>query len=120
MLYLVNEHYNDGEFSIKDTVVGVYTTKKAAEEDINRLISERIDGVEEGNKRRLTECPENNCDEKDRGCKICLYKCEKTDNGYAVITWLADMETFDYTITEIETNKRIIGIPSVVIDRKQK
>lgn len=109
MLYLVIEHYDNGEsweyHRDFDTVVGVFETRELAEKEIECVIKECRKGIYARNEKiKKQQCPHCNRSDRDT-CEKCFVSFEKTETGYTTDMYSDD--SYDYSVTEIELNKRI-------------
>ena len=113
MLYLVMEHYDNGEswedHYESDTPIGIYESKELADKQVECVVEECMKDIDAHNKHVIEhECP--NCQDicKDT-CTYCLRNLRKTKTGYVVIDCDCDNseETYSYSVMEIELNKRI-------------
>ena len=110
MLYLVIEHYDNGEqwedHYDSDTVVGVFETKELAQKEIECVIEQVRKRVDANNEKiKKHECPD--CGHIGSSiCTDCFSKFEKTDTGCVVFDDFSTV-TLDYSMKEIELNKRI-------------
>lgn len=109
MLYLVMEHYDNGEswedYYDSDTVIGIYETKELAEKEIECIVEDHRKVIIANNEKvKKHECP--NCCISDRDtCTECLNEFKKTNSGYTVTDFYT--ASYDYSIEEIELNQRI-------------
>lgn len=109
MLYLVMEHYDNGEswedHYDRDTVIGIYETKELAKKEIECIVEDRRKVIIANNEKiKKHECPD--CEVSDRDtCTVCLNTFKKTNTGYIITD--SYIESYDYSIKEIELNKRI-------------
>ena len=110
MLYLVIEHYDNGEswedHYDSDTVIGVFETKELAEKEIECAIEEGRKGIDARNEKvKKYECPD--CENLDRStCTECFNKFVKIDTGLVIVVGDYNV-TLEYSVKEIELNKRI-------------
>ena len=112
MLYLLMEHYDNGEMwedhFDEDTAIGIYDSKELAEKEIECIVEEGRKNVDARNERVKTEeCPFcEDCNRSSCTTSLCFASFKRTKNGYAV----ADdgyCSTYSYSVKEIEVNKRI-------------
>ena len=112
MLYLVMEHYDNGEswedhFDM-DTAIGIYESKELANKEIECIVEEARKKVDARNERvKIEECPF--CEDFDRDTctiSVCFESFKKTKNGYAV-DGDGYCSTYSYSVKETELNKRI-------------
>ena len=117
MLYLLTEYYDNGqvrEHCNKSTLIGVFETRKLAEEAAERLIVDGKKYVESCNKKFREEYCKKNCEDYQCNfaceCNKCLKDFIYTDGSYSykVKDHLFDItKIYVYSIKEIELNKRI-------------
>lgn len=109
MLYLVIEHYDNGEeweeHCEDDTTIGVYESKELAEKEIANIVEERKKDIYARNEEfKKQRCPY--CYKSDDTCEKCFDSFEKTETGYTTDRYYPD-ESYDYSVKEIELNQRI-------------